>query len=78
MRTIEEITRLIEVYPPEWRRWCSGPEIGGCACLGCVRVPAPSTGRGDPEHCHFPNPADRLTEAEVERYLAAAKAGEGW
>ena len=25
-RSIDEVTRLIEVYPERWRRWCSGPE----------------------------------------------------
>lgn len=69
-RTLAEITRLIEVYPPRWRRWCDGPERDGCACMGCVRVPAPSTVRGDPEGKPFLNPADRLTEAEVAAYLA--------
>lgn len=70
MRDIKEIKRLIEVYPPRWRRWCNGPERGGCACMGCVRVPAPSTVRGDPEGKPFPRPSDRLSEADVEAYLA--------
>jgi hypothetical protein len=68
MRPLAEITRLIEIYPPEWRRWCSSPENGGCACRGCVRVPAPSTVRGDPEYHAFPNPDDRLTAEEVAAY----------
>lgn len=68
-RSLEEIARLIEVYPPSWRRWCDGPENGGCACLGCVRVPAPSTVPGDPEYYPFPNPTDRLTREEVALYL---------
>ena len=76
-RPIAEITRLIEVYPVGWRRWCDGPERGGCACLGCVRVPAPSTVRGDPEYCAFPNPADRLTRDEVERYRQQEALGDG-
>jgi hypothetical protein len=71
MRNLDEITRLIEVYPPSWRRWCPWREKGGCACVGCVRVPAPSTVRGDPERRPFPNPADKLTEAEVELYTRA-------
>ncbi len=70
MRDLKAITRLITVYPPEWRRWCSAPETGGCACNGCVRQPAPSTVRGDPEGKPFPNPSDRLTEEEVSAYLA--------
>ena len=69
-RDIHEITRLIEVYPLRWRRWCDAPENGGCACMGCVRVPAPTTVRGDPEGQPFPNPADRLTREEVMLYLA--------
>jgi hypothetical protein len=68
IRSLEEISRLIEIYPPTWRRWCDGPECGGCACIGCVRVPAPSTVNRDPEYCDFPNPADRLTKEEVEFY----------
>lgn len=70
-RPIEEIARLIEVYPPEWRRWCSSPERGGCACVGCVRQPAPSTVRGDPEYREWPDERDALIEQEVAMYLAA-------
>ena len=69
-RSIKEVTNLIEVYPKNWRRWCSGPEMGGCACLGCVRQPAPSTVRGDPEYARWPDENDALIEAEVEMYLA--------
>ena len=68
-RPIDEITRLIEMYPPEYRRWCSAPERGGCACMGCVRHPAHSTVRGDPEYRAWPNPDDALSHAEVELYL---------
>jgi len=68
MRSLDVITQLIEVYPPEWRRWCK-PGHGGCACMGCVLWPAPSTVRGDPEGKRFPNPADELTEEEVTLYL---------
>lgn len=71
MRSLEEITRLIEIYPPDWRWYCDAPEMGGCACMGCVRVPAPSTVRGDPEGQPFPNPTDRLTKEEVAAYRAA-------
>lgn len=67
-RALPEIKRLIEVYPPDWRRWCDGPWQGGCACVGCVLHPAPSTVRGDPEGRAFPNPEDRLSKAEVEIY----------
>jgi len=67
--------RLIEVYPASWRRWCDSPENGGCACTGCVRWPAPSTVRGDPEGQPFPNPDDMLTRDEVEVYLAARAEG---
>jgi hypothetical protein len=71
-RSLEEITRLIEVYPPEWRRWCSSPEEWlGCACVGCVRQPAPSTVSGDPEYRPWPNEDDALTEQEVTIYLGA-------
>lgn len=69
-RTPEEIKRLIEMYPAGWRRWCSWPERGGCACLGCVRQPAPGTVRGDPEYAAWPNEADALTEQEVDIYLS--------
>ena len=77
MRTLKEITRLIEVYPPKWRRYCDCPENGGCACLGCVRVPAPSTVRGDPEwYFHeFQSDPDRLTKEEVERYAQSRNEG---
>jgi hypothetical protein len=71
MKDLNTITRLITIYPRDWRRWCNGPERGGCACMGCVRVPAPSTVRGDPEYQPFPNPEDRLTEEEVGVYLAS-------
>lgn len=72
-RSLPEIVRLMEVYPIEWRRWCAGPERGGCACLGCVRQPAPSTVRYDPEYCEWPNPADALTPEEVAIYYRARK-----
>ncbi len=72
-RPIDEITRLIEIYPPKWRRWCSSPEQGGCACLGCVRQPAPSTVRGDPEYREWPDERDALTQEEVAFYHAAQK-----
>jgi len=65
MRDVKEIRRLMQVYPVKWRRWCDAPEHGGCACLGCVRQPAPSTVHGDPEGQPFPNPSDRLTREEV-------------
>jgi hypothetical protein len=68
MRDIDEITKLIEVYPTRFRRWCDGPERGGCGCTGCVRWPAPATVQGDPEGKPFPKPADRLTKEEVEAY----------
>jgi hypothetical protein len=74
MRSLAEITRLIEVYPPDWRRWCSAPEYGGCACLGCLRWPAPSTVRCDPEGAAFPNPADALTKDEVALYETSLRA----
>lgn len=76
-RPLAEITRLIEVYPPSWRRWCGAPETGWCACMGCVRQPAPSTVRGDPEGASWPNDDDALTEVEVAIYLAAAQDGRG-
>ncbi len=75
-RSLDEIKRLIEVYPPKDRRWCEGPFRGGCACLGCVHHPAPSTVQGDPEYRAFPNPADRLSKEEVEIYLAQLDAGQ--
>lgn len=71
MRDLETITRLVMVYPPNWRRWCDGPETDGCACMGCVRVPAPSTVRGDPEYQPFPNPSDKLTKEEVAAYFSS-------
>lgn len=75
MRDLKTITRLITIYPPEWRRWCTGPDRGGCACMGCVRVPAPSTVRGDPEGQPFPNPSEALTQEEVAVYLASLSCG---
>lgn len=74
-RPLEEIIRLIEIYPPDWRRWCDGPERGGCACLGCVRQPAPATVRGDPEYREWPNEADALNKDEVRIYTAAKLRG---
>ncbi len=73
MRSREEIKRLIEVYPPRFRRWCDLEKYGPCACMGCVRWPAPSTVSGDPEGKPFPNPDDRLTKEDVEAYMAAEK-----
>lgn len=70
-RSLEEITRLIEVYPPEFRRWCDPGE--GCACMGCLNWPAPSTILGDPEGKPFPNPSDRLSKVEFEIYTASLK-----
>ncbi len=70
-RSLEEITRLILVYPEAWRRWCWGPERGGCACLGCARQPAPSTVRGDPEYAPWPDENDALSEEEVQIYQAS-------
>ncbi len=75
MRPMEEIRRLIEVYPPSWRRWCNGPEMGGCACSGCARWPAPSTVNRDPEGAAFPNPSDKLTREEVLAYVADHQSG---
>lgn len=79
-RDIVEITRLIEKYEPNFRRWCDSPERGGCACMGCVRWPAYDTlpYRGDPEGKPFPNPDDQLTREEVAIYRASphAKVGE--
>lgn len=69
-RPLAEITALIEAYPESWRRWCDGPERMGCACIGCVRQPAPSTVRGDPEHARWPNEADALSQEEVGIYMA--------
>lgn len=75
VRDLEEIKRLIEVYPPKFRCWCDGLWRGGCACTGCVIHPAPSTVRGDPEGKPFPNPADRLNKEEVEIYWRAKFTG---
>lgn len=72
MKTLEEITRIVEKYPASWRRWCDAPESGGCACMGCVRNPAPAMlpGVGDTEGWPFPNPNERLTREEMMLYLA--------
>jgi len=70
-RSLEEITRLIEVYPTNWRWWCDGPGRGGCACMGCVRQPAPSTVHGDPEYAEWPNEDDALSREEVDIYYAS-------
>lgn len=67
-RPLSEIIRLIEIYPKEWRWYCFSPENGGCACMGCVRQPAPSTVSGDPEYAAWPDPGDALTAEEVEIY----------
>ena len=69
-RSLEEVALLIEIYPLEWRRWCDGPERGGCACMGCVRQPAPSTVRGDPEYREWSDERNALIKEEVEMYLA--------
>lgn len=70
-RPIEVIVRLIETYPPAWRRYCGAPERDGCACMGCVRQPAPATVRGDPEYAEWPEPSDALTEEEVQLYWSS-------
>ena len=72
-RPLDDVVRLIEVYPPKWRRWCSAPEKGGCACMGCVRQPAPSTVRGDPEYREWPDERDALIKQEVDIYYAAKR-----
>jgi hypothetical protein len=64
MNTLQEILRIVERYPPDWRRWCDGPENGGCACSGCVRTPPPIADPGHP----FLNPEDRLTRADMQLY----------
>ena len=72
MRPLEEIRRIIERYPPEDRRWCDGPERGGCACMGCVRNPPPCDYPGrDPECKPFLRPGDVLTKEEVALYRAS-------
>ena len=76
-RSIGEITVLIEQYPESWRRWCNAPANGGCACLGCVRQPAPNTVRGDPEYAAWPNSEDALIEKEVEMYLMSYPPAKG-
>jgi len=69
MRTLEEIRAVIERYPSSWRHWCTGPDTGGCACLGCVRNPPPCDYPGqDPECRPFRRPEHRLTRQEVELY----------
>lgn len=74
-RSLAEIASLIEAYPPDWRRWCDGPEQQlGCACRGCVRHPAPATVPGrDPEACEWPDEADALTAEEVRIYFAGLR-----
>lgn len=38
MKTLEEITAIMNTIPKGWRkRWCGG-ENGPCACLGCVQI----------------------------------------
>lgn len=70
-RSLDVVTKVIEVYPPSWRKWCEGPFRGGCACMGCIHWPAPSTVQGDPEGQPFPNSEDRLSKEEVEMYLTS-------
>ena len=72
-KSIKEITDIIKSYPLAWRRWCNGPEEGGCACMGCIRVPAPSTVPGDPEYFDFPDPQNKITKEEASRYFKEIK-----
>lgn len=69
VRPLGTIRRLIEKYPPNFRRWCDNPENGGCACMGCLRWPSPFTVSRDPEGAAFPNPEDQLSREEVDLYL---------
>lgn len=70
MKTLEEIRRIVERYPIKWRRWCDGPEQGGCACMGCVRNPPPGDYPGLDTECRpFRNPDERLTREEMALYL---------
>ncbi len=70
-RPLAEIVRLASRYPEDYRRWCSAPEQGGCCCMGCVRHPSPTTVRGDPEACAWPDEADALTAEEFRIYREA-------
>ncbi len=68
-RDIAEVRRIIERYPPKFRRWCDGPWQGGCACMGCVLWPPPCDYPGrDTEGRAFRKPEDRLTREEVKLY----------
>ncbi len=75
-RDIVEVRRLIERYPPSFRRWCDVETRGPCACMGCLRWPAPKDVSGrDPEGQPFPDPSKQLTREEVALYFASGQAG---
>jgi hypothetical protein len=59
-RSLDEIARLIERYPPSFRRYCSAPKGVECACTGCVGVPA-----------YYDRNCTPLTKEEVEIYQAS-------
>lgn len=73
VRPLAEITRLIEMYEPDFRRWCASPENGGCWCSGCVRHPPYKVVGGDPEYRPWPDEADALNAAEVALYRKAKR-----
>jgi hypothetical protein len=60
VRSDEEITRLVSLFPENWRRFCD-PGPMGCGCMGCVSVPAPYMKAGIP-------PSEYLTKEEMERW----------
>lgn len=60
MRSLQEIAKIAELYPPEHRRWCVA-DGDDCACIGCVCVPGPMMKAGL-------KPEDRLTKEEIATY----------
>ena len=83
MKHINEIKRIMNTIPNEWRkRWCGG-EDGPCACAGCVQIGnriimyEKTTGRkflGDPEYIS----EESVTHAVYERYKISKDEWQLW
>jgi hypothetical protein len=83
MRTLEEINKIMETIPKEWRhRWCGG-ENGTCACIGCVQIgnrlimAKETLGieyTGDPEHID----ESRIPKEIYDKYKISKEEWEFW
>ena len=74
-RSLQEIIKLVEEYPPEARRWCFDPEpkqwmCSGCQWEGCVNHPPPVSGvdYAQRKTAKWINEEDALTMVEIYIY----------